>query len=43
MRSQMILKLAKSGTARRAPGMPQIQPKKRIAMNTATGLSKSRA
>ena len=42
MRSQMILQLAKSGTASSAPGMPQIQPRKIIAMKTATGLSKSR-
>ena len=43
MRSQMILQLAKSGTARSAPGMPQIQPKNMMATKTATGLSKSRA
>ena len=42
MRSQMTLKLARSGTASSAPGMPQIQPRKIIAIKTATGFSKSR-
>ena len=42
MRSQIILTLARSGTASSAPGIPQIQPKNIIAMKIATGLSRSR-
>ena len=42
MWSQKILNVASSGTARNAPGTPQIQKKNASPMKIATGLSVSR-
>src|SRR5215468_10810142 len=42
LKSQTMRRVTSSGTASRAPGMPQIQPQKNSASSTATGLSVKR-